>query len=76
MTCLLNQPQHLAQIPAPLVQCLIGRLLLLEVNDARRSIDLCLLGLVRYQLAECTFGGVGAQVEELGESGQRYLGVV
>lgn len=68
MTRLLNQPQHLAQVSTPLVQRLIGRLLLLEINDTRRSIDLCLDGLVRYQLAECAFSGVGAQIEELGES--------
>jgi hypothetical protein len=76
VTRLFDQAQHFAQITAPFIQCLISSLLLLEINDPGRTINLCLDRLVRHELAKRSFGGIGAKVEELGKAGERYLRVV
>lgn len=76
MTRLFYQTQHFAQIATPLVQCLIGRLLLLEVDNPRRSVDFGSYGLVRHQLAKRTLSSVWTQVEKLGQPRQRDLSVV
>lgn len=76
MAGLFDQAQHLAQIPAPLIQRLIGRLLLLKVDNTRRAINLCLDGLVGHEFAESPFGGVRGEIEKFGETGERDLSVV
>ena len=76
MAGLFDETQHLPDIPAPEVEHLVDRSLLLEGDDPGWSIDTRVDGLVSHQFAQCPLGRDWWQVEELGQAGHGYARVV
>ncbi len=76
MPRLLDQAQHPPEVPAPLVEQLVGALFRRKVDDARRPVNLGVHRLVRHELAQHLLGLVGREVEQVGQARHRDLRIV